>query len=155
MDTDGRTAENAESAAREGLIHDVASLTGAAHERRHEALMAWAEEVLGLEREYAEQVYALAEEEELEPVYAFHLVRSGLGVRELEKPEQDMDEEAVQQTPPDWVAEDALELDDVVLERRLRASFRRFRSHLEESASPTEAVTEFLREPDVGTVRLR
>ncbi|MBR9990989.1 MAG: hypothetical protein KFH98_14600 [Gemmatimonadetes bacterium] len=144
-----------EGAAREQLLRNVALLTGAAHERRHEALMEWAESGLNLDREYAEQIYALAEEEELEPVYAFHLVQSGLGVRELEEPEQDMDEEAVQQAPPDWVAKDVVEFEDVVLERRLRASFRRLRSHLEDSATAAEAVAEFLREPDVGPVRLR
>jgi hypothetical protein len=154
METDDTTRGGAESAAREQLIRDMASLTGAPHERRHEALMEWAETDLGLSREYAEQIYALAEEEDLEPVHAFQLVRSGIGVRELEEPEQDMDE-AVQQAPPEWVAEDAVELANVILERRLRQSFRRLRSHLEESASPTEAITEFLREPDVGAVRLR
>jgi hypothetical protein len=155
METEGRTTGSAEAAARERLMRDVGSLTGAPHERRHEELMEWAEADLGLEREYAEQIYALAEEEELEPVYALNLVHSGIGVRELEEPEQDMEEEAVQQAPPDWVAEDAVELDDVALERRLRASFRRLRAHLEESASATEAITAFLREPDVGAIRLR
>ncbi|HSJ30437.1 MAG TPA: hypothetical protein VK933_03325 [Longimicrobiales bacterium] len=153
MEMEGRTTEEAE--AREQLVRAVSSLTGAPHERRHEALMEWAETELSLERELAEQIYALAEEEELEPVYAFNLVRSQIGVQELEEPEQDMTEEAVQQAPPDWVAEDAVELEDVVLERRLRASFRRLRSHLEESASPTEAVTAFLKDADVGRVRLR
>ena len=153
MEIEGRST--GEAAAREQLVRAVSSLTGAPHERRHEALMEWAEAELGLERELAEQIYALAEEEELEPVYAFNLVRSQIGVQELEEPEQDMDEEAVQQAPPDWVAEDAVELEDVVLERRLRASFRRLRSHLEESGSPTEAITAFLNDADVGRVRLR
>ena len=80
---------------------------------------------------------------------------AALGVQELETPDQDMDEEATQQAPPDWVAEDVVELDDVTLERRLRASFRRLRSHLDESAAAAEAITSFLREPDVGMVRLR
>ena len=153
MEIQGGTTE--EGAAREQLVRAVSTLTGAPHERRHEALMEWAESELDLERGLAEQIYALAEEEELEPVYAFQLVRFQIGVQELEEPEQDMDEEAVQQTPPDWVAEDAVELEDVVLERRLRASFRRLRSHLEASASPAEAVRAFLADADVGRVRLR
>jgi len=124
-------------------------------ERRHEQLVEWAESELGLDRSYAEQVYALAQEERLEPVLAFELVRAGVGVRELEQPEQDMDEEASQQTPPDWVAEDAVELDDVALERRLRASFRRLRSHLESSDTPVEAVEAFLADADVGPQRMR
>ena len=154
MGIDSRGTESSEAAAREQLTRAVASLTGAPHERRHEALMEWAETDLGLPRAYAEQIYKLSEEEELEPVYALHLVHSGLGVRELEAPDQDM-EETVQQSPPEWVAEDAVELADVVLERRLRASFRRLRSHLDDSATATEAVTNFLAEPDVGAVTLR
>jgi hypothetical protein len=154
MDMEGGTTGRTEAAAREQLIAAVTSLTGAPHERRHEALMEWAESELGLERAYAEEIYALAEEEDLEPVYAFHLVRSGMGVQELEPPEQDMDE-TVQQAPPDWVAEDAVKLEDVVLERRLRASFRRLRSHLEECATPAEAIRGFLGEPDVGPVTLQ
>ena len=155
MDIEGRTTGDTDAGAGERLIRAVASLTGEPHERRHEALMEWAETELKLDREYAEQIYALAEEEELEPVYAFHLVRSGLGVRELEEPEQDMDEEAVQQAPPDWVAEETVKLEDVVLERRLRASFRRLRSHIDSGTSPADGVAEFLKEPDVGPVRLR
>lgn len=154
MDSGAHTTGAAESAAREQLFRDVVSLTGEPHERRHEALMEWAEGELGLERAYAEQIYTLAEEEELEPIHAFQLIRSGLGVRELEPPEQDMDD-ATQQSPPEWVAEDAVELDDIELERHLRASFRRLRSHLNSHASPAEAITAFLAEPDVGSVRLR
>lgn len=154
MDSGSHTTGGAEAAAREQLIRDVVSLTGEAHERRHEALMEWAGGDLGLDRAYAEQIYALAEEEELEPVHAFQLIRSGLGVRELEPPEQDTDD-ATQQVPPEWVAEDAVEMDDIALERRLRASFRRLRSHLDGHASPAEGITAFLDEPDVGLVRLR
>jgi hypothetical protein len=154
MDSGSHTTGTAEATAREQLIRDAASLTGEPHERRHEALMEWAEHDLGLDRAYAEQIYKLAEEEELEPIVAFQLIRSGLGVRELEAPEQDMDD-ATQQAPPEWVAENAVEMDDIALERRLRASFRRLRSHLDGHASPAQAVTAFLDEPDVGLVRLR
>ena len=153
MDTAGRAAGAEETAARAQLVEGVGSLTGAPYERRHEALMEWAEEH-GIDRGYAEQIYALAEEEELEPMLALQLVRAGIGVRELQEPEQDMDEEATQQAPPDWVAEDAVELDDVALERRLRATFRRLRAHVEASGSAKAAVDAMLREPDVGLVRL-
>lgn len=155
MGSEARMTKDEEAIAREQMLRDAGSFTGAAHERRHEALMEWAEQDLGLDRDYAEQVYLLAEEEELEPVFAFHLVKSGLGVRELEEPDQDMDEEAVQQAPPDWVVEDSVEFEDVALERRLRASFRRLRAHLEDHSTPAEAVMVFLDEPDVGPVRLR
>jgi hypothetical protein len=145
----------AEQSARACLEEGVAGLTGSALERRHESLMEWAETDLGLPREYAEQVYALAEEEELLPVYGFLVVRCGVGVRELEPPEQDADESASQQAPPEWLGEEGVELDDITLERRLRATFRRLRSHLEAAPAPEAAVRAFLAEPDVAPVRLR
>lgn len=153
MDTAGRTVSAEESAAREQLVRGVASLTGAPYERRHEALMEWAE-AHGMERAYAEQIFALAEEEDLEPVLALHVVRAGIGVRELQEPEQDMDEDAMQQAPPEWVAEDVVEMDDIALERTLRATFRRLRSHVEASGSAPAAIEAMLREPDIGLVRL-
>lgn len=154
MTTGGRKEEAAGEAAGECLRREVAALTGATVERRHEQLMEWAEAEAGLERARAEQIYALAEEEELEPVYAFRLVRCGIGVQELEPPEPDGDDEASQQAPPGWVGADAVELDDIGLERRLRSTFRRFRAHLEAGGTPEEAVTSFLQEPDVGELTL-
>ena len=151
---DGWTAE--EQAARECLARSVAALRGDGIERRHESLMEMASSELGLERKYAEQVYELSEEEGLEPIYAFQLIRCGMGVRELEPPEQDMEEYTVsQEAPPDWVGEAVVELDDAVLERRLRATFRRFRAQLEAAATPVAAVEAFLSEPDVAQVALR
>jgi hypothetical protein len=152
MSTAGETGPDQ---ARSCLVDAVAGLTGAAAERRHEPLMEWAEQELAIDREYAEQVYALAEEEELEPVYGFLLVRCGLGVIALEPPAQDADEAASQQAPPEWLGEETVELADVELERRLRASFRRFRSHLESAAAPVAAARAFVQEPDVGVARMR
>lgn len=137
------------------LADAVAGLTGASVERRHEELMEWAEVELGLERGYAEQVWALAEEEKLLPIYGFLLIRCGVGVRELETPEQDETELAAQQEPPEWLEEEAVELDDVALERRLRSSFRRLRRHLEEAADAVSAAQAFMAEPDVGALTLR
>lgn len=146
----------AEDAAGDCLRRSVARLTGEAVERRQESLMELAETELGLGRAYAEQVYALAEEEQLEPIYAFQLIRCGIGVRELTPPEQDLEEfSASQEAPPDWVGEAVVELDDAALERTLRATFRRLRSHLESAASTEMAVEAFLAEPDVGAVQLR
>jgi hypothetical protein len=145
-----------EEAGRRCLSERVAALTGdAATERRHEELMEWAEAELDLERANAEQVYALAEEENLPPVLALLLVHCRVGVLELEVPEQDADEAAHQAAPPDWVETEQVEFDDVALERRLRTTFRRFRARLEESGSPPSAVDAFLLEPDVGMVQLR
>jgi hypothetical protein len=146
----------ADGAAPRCLRDGVARLTGdASKERRHEPLMEWAEHELGLERSWAEDIYALAEETELEPVYALLLVHCNVGVVELEAPEQDPDEDALQQAPPEWVKADAVELDDVALERRLRNTFRRLRAHLEGAATPAAAVETFLAEPDVGPTQLR
>jgi len=137
------------------LAERLAALTGEAVERRHEDLMEWAEAELGLDRGYAENIYALAEEEKLLPVHGLVLVHCGVGVQELEEPEQDADEAAHQAAPPDWVEAEQVEFEDVALERRLRATFRRFRTRLEEAASASEAVAAFLDEPDVGPVQLR
>lgn len=137
------------------LAESVAGLTGAAVERRHEELMEWAGAELDLDRSYAEQVYTIAEEAELIPIYGFLLIRCGVGVLELEAPDEP-DEEVVQQAPPGWVGNDEeVRLDDVDLERRLRSSFRRFRSHIDACATPAEAVAAFLAEPDVGPADLR
>jgi hypothetical protein len=147
------TEDVAAGVAGERLLSGLSGLSGDDVERRHEVLMEWAESE-GLERGYAEQVYALAEEENLEPLLALHLVRAGIGVRELEAPEQDMDE-AAQQTPPEWVTEDVVELDDIALERRLRATFRRLRGHLEGETDLMAAVRRMLQDADVGPLQLR
>ncbi|HUF51243.1 MAG TPA: hypothetical protein VMN60_10440 [Longimicrobiales bacterium] len=154
------TAEQQQSAdelaARTCLEHSVATMNDDGVERRHESLMAWAESVLALDRAFAEQLYALAEEEQLEPIYAFQLIRCGIGVRELATPAQDVEEFAAsQEAPPAWVGEPGVELSDVALERRLRATFRRFRAQLDTAATPTAAVAAFLAEPDIGMVDLR
>lgn len=152
MDMTGQDGTEAGAGA---LLRGLGGLNAADVERRHEVLIEWAERDLALTREYAEEIYALAEEEDLEPLYALHLVGAGIGVRELEAPEQDMDEAASQQAPPEWVAEDTVELDDVALERRLRATFRRFRAHVEETGDAEAAARRFLADPDVGPERLR
>jgi hypothetical protein len=156
LEGDVEERERATQVARSCLESGVSALTGdAAVERRHEALMEWAESDLGLERGYAEQVYALAEEEELEPVHALLLVHCNVGVRELELPEADADEAAHQEAPPEWVGPEQTKLGDVALERRLRSTFRRFRTHLAEAGSAAAAVAAFMDEPDVGAVQLR
>jgi hypothetical protein len=151
-----RADEWTDEASRRCLAEGLAQLSEEGGvERRHEALMEWAESELGLDRDYAEQVYALAEEEELEPIYAFHLIRCGVGVQELEAPSQDADESASQQAPPEWVGGESVELDDVALERRLRATFRRLRTCVAEAPTLTAGVDAFLAQPDVAHVRLK
>jgi hypothetical protein len=136
------------------LTQRFSALTGDVVERRHEELMEWADTELDISREYAEQVYALAEEERLLPVHALIFVHCGIGVQELEQPEQDADEAAHQAEPPDWVETKQVEFADVVLERRLRATLRRFRSQLEQAGDVDAAVREFLGADDVGPVDL-
>jgi hypothetical protein len=145
------------AAAQQCLRDAVAGLTGSAAERRHEPLLEWAVEEVGLERGYAEQLYALSEEVGLEPVYGFLLVRCGLGVVELERPEAEPEAEdvAAQQAPPDWLGSADVELDDVALERRLRATLRRFRGLLDEAGDAGAAVERYLAEEDVEVTRLR
>jgi hypothetical protein len=152
-----RNGDESVEVARECLRGAVARLTGAVSERRHEPLLEWAVAEVGLERGYAEQVYALAEEVELEPVYAFLLVRCGLGVIELEAPPEEGEDEgaAAQQAPPKWLDSGTVELDDITLERRLRATFRRFRGHLESAPDAASAVDAYAAEPDVEETRLR
>lgn len=138
------------------LVRAFGSVSADGPERRHEALMRWATEELGLERSVAESVYALAEAETLEPWYAFQLVRCGVGVLELEA-ETGMEvgtaDEAAQSLPP-GSAEDRVRLEDPDLERRLRRSFRRLRRLMSEHADPVAAAAAFVAEPDVGRLPL-
>jgi hypothetical protein len=117
-------------------------------ERRHETLMERAEE-WGVARVEAEGVYALAEEERLDPELGLLLLASGLGVRELDEVALDPVERGQQQAPPQWVAGADLAPGEAQRERRLRLSFRRLRSLLGSSSSAAEAVERFLAEPDV------
>lgn len=117
-------------------------------ERRHELLMERSEG-WGLERAVAEDVYALAEEEGLEPELALLLVASGLGVGELEPVERDPTGPGIQQAPPEWVSSGEVTGAVAQRERRLRVSMRRLRTCYEASGSAAEAVDRFAAEPDV------
>jgi hypothetical protein len=118
-------------------------------ERRHETLMERAAE-LGLERVEAEAIYALAEEEGLEPALGLLLAGSGVGVQELDELAETLPEVGQQQAPPDWVAITDVAPEEARRERRLRLSFRRLQALLAASGgSAVEAVHRFLREPDV------
>jgi hypothetical protein len=115
--------------------------------RLYETLMERAED-WGIPRVEAEAVYALAEEEGLDPELGLLLRAAGLGVRELE-PDTDVLESGLQLPPPEWVAGTDLAPEEARRERRLRLSFRRLRTLLYSGCSAAEAAARFLNEPDV------
>lgn len=119
--------------------------------RRQDELLDIATDEDGMPRSLAELVYDLAAEESLPPAYALALVACGVGVQELTAPES-TDDESIQQDPPGWVAEADLTPAEIARERRLRASMRRLRAHIEKADSAEGAVDSFLAEPDVGHV---
>jgi hypothetical protein len=126
-------------------MEEAASRQGAA--RRREELVRRATADGLLEREQADEVYDLAADESVDAGYALALVRSGYLVRELVPPEPP--EETMQQDAPPWVGETPA-TDEVVRERRLRASLRRLRQMLERCDGPAAAVDAYLAEPDVA-----
>jgi hypothetical protein len=96
-------------------------------------------------------MYDIAVEEGLDPMLAFELVRSGLGVA---PPADGIDNSPSQPTTdkytPGWLMQPASPTDDMLRERMLRLSFRRVRGLLEAHADPADALRAFAREPDVG-----
>ena len=135
----------------ESLLERVRAIEAAGVHRRHEELMSIAVDQDGIDPILAEQVHALALEENLAPAYALALVATGIGVEELVPPESG-DDESIQQSAPDWVLEGDVSPAAIARERRLRSSMRRLRHHLEEAGSASDAVQRFLAEPDVGQI---
>jgi hypothetical protein len=88
----------------------------------------------GHSREYADQIYDLAEEEGISP------------------PTDDGWEESQVEAPPEWVAADDLTPDAAARERHMRATFRRLRRMFEQHGNPTAALEAFAAEPDVDEV---
>ncbi|HEU4457135.1 MAG TPA: hypothetical protein VFR81_28965 [Longimicrobium sp.] len=107
-------------------------------------------EAAGMSPELAEMLYDVAREEGLDPLLAYELVRSGLGVSPppdgvANAPSQPTTDKYV----PEWLYPPA-PTDAVLRERMLRMSFRRVRALLEEHPEPEQALRAFAREPDVG-----
>lgn len=108
---------------------------------------------VGMSDELAEMLYDVAREEGLDPVLAYELVRSGLGVL----PPADGVENAPQfatsdKYRPEWL-ESPVDPDTVLRERTLRFSFRRMRGLLQQhTGDAAAAFRAFAREPDVGPV---
>lgn len=121
--------------------------------RRREDLVEQAVERTRLTRAYAELIYDIAADEDLEPAFAFELVRSGVAV--CEPPRGGVPPRGTQvEGAPEWIAPAAvsepLPTEELVRERRMRSSFRRLRGHLERCPTPEEAIDAFCGEPDVG-----
>ncbi len=114
--------------------------------RRHEELLDWAVEELGLARPFAEQIYEIAIEEDVEPAYVFELVRCGVGISEQVAGRSDAP--SLQPSPPDWI-ERSPRPDEARREWRLRTSTRRLRSLLEGESSPADALRAFANAPDI------
>jgi hypothetical protein len=108
---------------------------------------------VGMGPELAEMLYDVSREEGLDPVLAYELVRTGLGVL----PPPDGVENAPQfattdKYRPEWL-ESPVDPDTLLRERTLRFSFRRVRALLEQHTGDAgEAFRAFAREPDVGPV---
>lgn len=148
MTDDRRTPETGEGSTLEdrsdALLRAVAGM-GGGEEHRREALMERAES-RGVDRATAEQAYDIACEESVEPAYALAVVLEGISVRRLDGPRPGVD--ASEASEPEWVdrppSPDAAER-----ERRLRQTFRRLRSKVEEAEDPADAFRAFVDEPDL------
>jgi hypothetical protein len=101
----------------------------------------------GMDMDLAEYIYDIAEDEAIEPAFAFELVFAGFAVTEPEGTASDAEETLVAGAP-EWVEEPPLPVADAQRERRLRTSFRRFR-HLLESTDPITAANAYVEYPDV------
>ena len=133
----------------DGLLADEAAVDVAERVRRRMDVVAEAVEA-GMSPELAEMMYDVAREEGLDPVLAYELVCSGLGV--APPPEGVANAEAQPASDkyyPTWLLPPT-PTDDVLRERMLRLSFRRLRSLLERCGEPAEAFRLYAREPDVG-----
>lgn len=117
---------------------------GSGREKRRETLIERAE-ARGVERADAERAYDVALEEGLSPIYALALVGQGISVRNFGGGTA---AEATEAIEPEWI-DTPPSAKDAGLERRLRETFRRFRSFLDREGSPQEAVSAFAREPDL------
>lgn len=133
------------------LMDRARAIEAAGVHRRHEELLDIAVQEDGMPLPLAEQVHEVAHQEGLAPAYGLALVAAGIGVEELVPPESG-DDESVQQDAPEWVLVGSESQAAIARERHLRASFRRFRAHVDRDASIEAAVTNFLAEPDVGPI---
>lgn len=113
-------------------------------EQRREAIVEGAERD-GLDRRTAEQAYDIAVEEKLPPAAGLALVRLGISVMPTNG---GPDVETSEPAEPEWIDEPP-DPEEAARERRLRETFRRLRSFMDEAPHPREATSAFAREPDL------
>lgn len=118
---------------------------GGGREHRREELVARAEE-RGIGRPGAEQAYDIASQEGVEPAYGMAVVLEGVSVQLLDGPRPDVG--AAEPNEPEWVDEPPSP-QQAERERRLRQTFRRLRSKLDEEDSIQAAFAAFAGEPDL------
>lgn len=103
----------------------------------------------GMPRTLAEKAYEVAREEGLDPGLAIDLVHSGLGVCPPEGGITNAPEEpTTDKYLPEWILP-PIPPDELLRERKLRMSFRRLRSLLDEHQEIGDALDAFAEEPDV------
>lgn len=123
----------------------LARMPGA--ERRRAELVESAEREAGVPPALSEDAYDIAVEEGLPPALALELIRAGVGV--CEKVGEEPYAPAISDETPEWVTPPPPTA-EAQREWRLRTTFRRLGTLLEECGDMEEAVRAFVAEPDVG-----
>ncbi|MGH7476238.1 MAG: hypothetical protein ACRELD_08105 [Longimicrobiales bacterium] len=115
--------------------------------RRHNEIVPWAVDELGISGEFAVLAYDIARQEGLEPALLFELVRCGVAIREADTP----DVPSLEPTPPEWLQR-APDPAAARREWRLRASARRLRALVEDRGSASAGLEAFASLDDVEEV---
>lgn len=132
-----------------GRAGDIPGETNAESRRREELIARVLD--AGHSREYADQIYDVATEEDCDPALAIEVVLAGVGVRDLMPSELDSWEETQVEAPPQWIEEPPAP-EEADRERHMRITFRRLRSLSEQHGTAAATIEAFVREPDVGDV---
>lgn len=139
------TGEDGELGRRLEALREAIGEMGGGRENRRDELVERAE-ARGLSRPAAEQAYDIAREVELDPAHGMALVLEGISVQPFEGPRPDVD--SSEPNEPEWVDRPP-DPELAERERRLRQTFRRLRSKLEEHDSENAALDAFAAEPDL------
>jgi hypothetical protein len=129
--------------ARARLLEEVPEL-----ERRRIDLISAVAQRSGVRPGVLGVAFDLALEVGLDPVLALEMVGCGVTVEELAEPEPV--EDTLTPAPPEWINPPFDPPAEVAFDRRLRLTFRRMRTCLEESMDLETAITAFVAAPDVG-----